>query len=790
MSSSTSSLCHLSKGRSSKAALTGFLSTNKWLLAAPLYLLLFASGVVMPILMESTPVVAQKASTPIQRGYKMLDQGLVNQAIAVFQQVLKSNPQSLQAKLGLAIGYRRAGKIDNAWNAYQQVLIQDPNNLVALKTVGLLGTYKPQWQMGGIKALTTLLQQTPNDVESRSLRAVLYFYQGRQTEAMADFQIVLAAGNPSDEILLNAAQAFTYGGNYPKALELFNRYGKPITGDAAVAYGRALRENGNVTQAVQVLEAQLRRSNTLDRTAVETRKELAVAYIANNQASQAVVALEPLKGRADAVLPLARSLNEIRKRNSDPNLAPQIISLYRQAIANNPQAVIYQEAADVLSGLPGGEQTAIQLYRQLVAQQPNNKGLLVRQLALESKLGVIARSDLRQRLATVLQTLPNDPAQQQQLAFALSEIGIPDPEFLPVYQSLAQSNPNVPMLYFRIAQISLQLDDMNGARSALAAYTATPMGSKDLAHQLLAAEIERREGNLEGSAKRYQALLKSKPDRADIVDGALQGLVGVRRQQKRYDDALAIYDQILTRSPQSQNIQLGRTAIAYQAKRISEAEARAILENWLATQPATNTPPELYTLVQVLPVYPERETLYEYLAELDPGNIPMQIRVVETIAQRSPAQARGKVKQLMARLPQTASNAQLQAQLAKAAGDLQQAGKIYEKILAQEPDNLNALVALGGIRFEQRQFESAEQIYSQFLEQKPDDVDAKRAVADLTAILDKPLAALNQMEELQVKQMREGGTDSELSQRMQQIQEEFLQRRGFQPAWEDYERRK
>jgi cellulose synthase operon protein C len=766
----------------------GFLSIKKWFVAVPLYLLLLTSGVVIPVLMQSAPVVAQKAGN-VQRGYKLLDQGLVNQAIAVFQQALKSNPQSLQARLGLAIGYRRAGKIDNAWNAYQQVLAQDPNNLVALKTVGLLGTYKPQWQTGGIKALTTLLQKTPNDVESRSLRAVLYFYQGRQTQAMADFQIVLAAGNPSEEILLNAAQAFTYGGNYPKALELFNRYGKPVTGDAAVAYGRALRENGNVTQAVQVLEAQLRRSPGLDRTGVETRKELAVTYIANNQASQAVAILEPLKGRADAVLPLARSLNEIRKRNSDPSLAPQIISLYRQAIANNPQPVIYREAADVLSGLPGGEQTAVQLYRQLVAQQPNDKGLLVRKLALESKLGIISRSDLRQQLITVFQTLPSDSAQQQQLALALSDINIPDPEFLPVYLSLAQASPNVPMLYFRVAQIYLQLNDMNGARAALGSYTATPMGSKDLAHQLLAAEIERREGNLEASGKRYQALLNSKPNRADIVDGALQGLIGLRKQQKRYDDALVIYDQLLTRSPQSQNIQLGRTAIAYQAKRLSEGEAKAVLENWLATQPATNTPPELYTLVQVLPVYPERENLYEYLAELDPGNIPMQIRVVETIAQRNPAEARGKVKQLIARLPQTASSAQLQAQLLQAAGDLKQAGKIYESILAQEPDNLNALAALGGIRFEQRQFGSAEQIYSQFLEQKPNDADARRAVADLTAILDKPLAALNQMEQLQVKQMREGGTDRELSQRMQQIQEEFLQRRGFQPAWEDYERR-
>ncbi|PAX52556.1 hypothetical protein CK510_18725, partial [Brunnivagina elsteri CCALA 953] len=75
------------------------------------------------------------------------------------------------------------------------------------------------------------------------------------------------------------------------------------------------------------------------------------------------------------------------------------------------------------------------------------------------------------------------------------------------------------------------------------------------------------------------------------------------------------------------------------------------------------------------------------------------------------------------------------------------------------------------------------------IEQKPEDKEARRAVADLTAILDKPLAALGQMEDLQVEQMRQGSSDAELSRRIQQVQEEFLQRRGFQPPWEDYQRR-
>lgn len=768
-------------------------ATIKPLSLVPFYFLLCTSLISVSHFTFIATATAQKPSPALQRGFSLLKKGWVNDAIKAFGQALRTNPQSLQAKLGLAISYKRAGRIDDAWNAYQQVLVQDPSNQLALKTIGLFGTYKPQWQPQGVRALSTLLQSNPNDLEARNLRALLYFYQGRQTEAVADYRIVLAS-NPTAETILGAAQAYTYSGDSAKGVELFNRYranGKPITGDAAVAYGKALRESGNAALAVQVLEAQLQRSRGLDRTAIETRKELAVAYLANQQPNQAVSTLQPLQGRPDAVLPLARALNDIRKRSTNPALAQQVATLYRQALSasSNPSPALVREVADVYTGLPNGEQTALQLYRQLVAQQPNDRSLLVRQLGLENKLGFLSRGEMRQRLNSALQPLPNDPVQQQQLATALAEITTPDPEFLPIYQSLAQRRADVPMLYFRVAQIYLQLGDMAGARQALASYTATSVGSKDLAHQLLAAEIERREGNLNGSIRRYQALIKSKPDRPDIMDAALQGFAGLLRQQKRYDDALVVYDQILERNPQSMNLQLGRTTIAYQAKRISEAEAKAVLENWLATQPATNTPPELYALVETLPLYPERENLYNYLAEVDPGNIPMQLRVVEAIAKRNPAQARARVKQLMASLPPSANSYDLQAQLARAAGDLRLAGKIYESILAQQPDNLTALAALGGIRFEQQRFDAAENIYSKVLEQKPEDTEARRAVADLTAILDKPLSALAQMEDLQVEKMREGVPDRELSGRMQQIQEDFLQRRGFQPPWEDYQRR-
>ncbi|MBD2730992.1 tetratricopeptide repeat protein [Nostoc sp. FACHB-892] len=754
---------------------------------------LFTSLVTVSSLGSIAPAQAQNLSASAQKGFAFLKKGFINDAIAAFQQALKSQPQSSQVRLGLAIAYRRAGRIPEAWSAYQQVLAVDSNNQLALKTVGLLATYRPEWNLKGIEALTTFLELNPNDSEGRGYRALLYSYQGQLSESLADYQIALN-NNPTPETVIGAAQTYSYSGDFPKALELFNRYrstGKAITGYAAVAYGRTLRETGNPAGAVQVLEAQLQRSNKLDQIEFETRKELAIAYLVNQQQAQALAVLDVLQGRPEAILPLARSLNEIRKYTNNPTLTQQVFNLYRQALQTdpNPSPKLLREVADVFTGFPEGRQTALQLYRRVALEFPNDQSLLVQQLALENQLGLIGKNDLKQRLATAIQSVPSDRVQLQQLANALVNIDAPDPEFLPVYQNLLQMGVNVPFLNFRVAQMYVQRQDLNAARQALAAYTATPAGAKDLAPQLLAAEIERREGSLEASAQRYQAVLASKPNSSDIIDAALGGLAGVRLQQKRFDEAVTVYDQLIARNPQNLSIQLGRASIAYQAKRISQPEAEAVLNNWLATQPATNTPPELYSLLGALPTDPQKEALYSYLLEVDPSSIPLQLRLLQVIAKRNPAQAQARMKQLIARIPNTPDSYQLQAELARSVGDLNLASNTYENILAQQPDNIDALAALGGIRFEQRRFESAQEIYAQVLAQKPEDKGARRALAGLNAILDQPLTALAQLEQLQLEAAAEGGSDSDAARQIQQIQTDFLLRRGFQPPWEDYRRR-
>lgn len=738
-------------------------------------------------------VQAQATPVEVREGYALLRRGWINDAIRIFQRAVQRYPQSLDAKLGLAIAYRRAGKDGDAFQTYEQVLRQDPTNPLALKSLGLLSSYRPEWHDRGIAALTTLLNLNPGDAEARAQRAVLYGYEGRFAEALADYQLALQQRTTPD-VVLGAAQVYVYSGNYGQGLELFNRYlqtGKPIQGFAILSYARALRLSGNPAQAIQVLQSQISRQP--HELATQLRVELALAYLSNQDPTRAMAALDPLRGRPDAILPLARGLNEIGRQTNTPALLSEAAQLYRQALTRtpNPAIALVREVADVLSGQPSEREYVLQLYRQLVSLEPNDKGLQLKRLALENQLGYLAKSDLRQALRSLLQPLPTDPGQLQAIAQGLVRIS-PDPELLSVYQTLLQTpGINEPFLNFRVAQILTERNDLAGARNALAVYTSTPQSRSDLAPQLLAAEIERREGNLEAAARRYEAVIALNPSDRDVGLGALRGLAGIRLAQGRPNDALQLYDQLVSRNPQDLPLQLGRASIAYQSKRISVQEAEVILNTWLRSRPASDTPPELFSLVGALPPDAQREPVYISLMDADPTYIPVQLRYVQVLARRDRALAQDQVNQIVARrralgAPQDVNTDLLQGQLAQAINNYDLANDSYLAVLARQPDNADALVGLGDIRFQQRRLDAAEGFYNRALAFRPNDVSIRRSLIEVNVVQDYPMTAIQKLEQLQLQQYAQGSNDPDLARRQQKIEEDLLQRRGFQPPWERF----
>ena len=750
-----------------------------------------AAPIVMPIMVP--PVLAQVAiPLEVREAYTQLGAGLVDQAIAQFRIAIQRYPSSVEAKLGLGIAYRRAGKDENAFETYLSLLAQDPKNVLALRSIGLLGGYRTEWQKKGIDALTQLLILSPNDLEARAQRALLYGYQGKFAESVSDYDAVLRSGTPTPDVLLGAAQIYTFSGNPKRGLELFEQYQtttqKSIPATATIAYAKALRATGNPAQAISLLESLPNKG-----TNVSARSELSQAYLANRQPQQALSVLDPLRNRSDTEsrLALARALNEIGRQQGRPDLQAESASLYQQALAAtpNPPSSQVKETADVLSGIPGQEQTALNLFRQLAAQNPGDRVIALQQLALEGKLGTMPAGQIVQQVRTLLTPFPTDPAQQQAIAAAISRLD-PEPDYFPVYQALLQSGVDEPFLNFRMAQLFIASNDFGNARAALAIYKATIAGSQDLAPDLLMAEVDRKEGNLDVAASRYQALLNSGTTDNDVINSALRGIAGIRLSQNRSAEALYLYDQILARNPNDGPTRLGRTAIAYQAKLITEFDADAVINQFLQSRP-TQTPNELFTLAALLPARDYREPLYKALAAANPNNIDVQVRLIQLLAKRDSFQAQIMANRVLAQVKGgTAISAlSLRGRLAEALGNLDQADQAYIAILNLQPDNLDAVSALGGVRFQQRQFDSAERLYLLALAMKPENsASIQRTLADLSSSAGKPLQALDRLEALKIQQQSIPGAfpDFSLQQRQQEIQEGFLQQRGFQPPWERY----
>lgn len=624
-------------------------------------------GISNPVWAQSmTPAVGVKSS---QQGFSLLEQGLVDQAIREFQRALQRSPQSLDANLGLAMSYERAGRDADAFRTYQKVIDIDPNNVRALRALGKLGGYRPEWQSQGIEALSTLLQNSPQDQSALTQRALLYTYQGRFSEATDDYALVLQ-NSPSPETLLSAAEAYTYSGNYNQGLELFGRYqtsGRAIQGSATIAYALAEREIGNPVRAIEALENALRQNRSANNITLQQRGALAASYAANGQFDQAESVLAPLVGRQDSRLTLARAYNELWRYSQNPAYANEAAAHYREVLAQPSQYVtigVAREVAYALSGLPGQQPFALQVYRQLASQQPDDLGLQFQRGVLEKQLGYASVADLQDILRRT-QSSSVDAGTQLNIARGLIRLDPPEASLLPLYQALINSGLQEPLLYYRIAQIYLENQNYPAARAALATYADSALGTNRLSSGLLLlADIERREENFAASTNIYDAILRSQPTDQSITLAALSGYAEVLRVQERNQEALALYDQLIAQSPQPTTSQiLRRTRLAYLAEAISEAEAEELLLRSFQGNFAV-----------------ERS---DFFAQ---GDLAIELEQFELAEQA--------YNTLLSAYPNDASVLMAVAGFYYSQQRLNEASKLYEQVLAEDPDNQSAQSAL------------------------------------------------------------------------------------------------
>ncbi|MEA5465319.1 tetratricopeptide repeat protein [Leptothoe sp. PORK10 BA2] len=732
-------------------------------------------------LLLAQPVRAQLPNldnqpTLVREGYALFEKGWIDPALDKFLQAVQRYPDSGLAQLGLARSYLKLGQDANAFEAFRRLTVLEPTNVEALETLGLLGSYRPEWRSVGIDALTTLLAQPGygENGEVRSQRALLLFYEGRLIEAVADYDVALAQPHTT-ATQIGAAQVFAYGGRSAQSVELFENYisaGQTLKIYEAQAYSFALRQQGNPAAAIDVLQPFLNANGDATEQA-QLKAELATSYAANRQYERGLALLDTI---TDQPLVVARALRGMSLYTDAPEVQTRAIAAYESILTSSRLTVgTAREAADALSVYPRSRATTLATYQQLAAQYPDDISLYVQASIWERQLAQISAPELRQRLFSI--TLPENPTQLQYIATSLARLDPPDTELVPFYQDVLAATSAEPFLHYRLGQIYLQQNKLELAQEQLQLYAGN-----DPAVLLFQAEQARRQDDIDTSIAIYQQLINDPTSNDEVVTGALQGLAGIYQGQGRYAEALELYEDIIALNPGNDTKILGQTSLAYQGKFISVETAESVLDQWLASHPANENPPELYSLVGALPADPARSDLYASLLVSNPSSLLIRQRQIQVLAMTDPDAANEAAAALVADNPDAPEVYLLQGQIAQDTGRLTTASRAYETLLERNPEQFDAIVGLAGVRFQQLRYQEARRLYDQAIEIAPDDLNLRQASISLTVARDRPLQALEEINALQSRVPASIG----LERQERLIKESLLLHRGFQPVWERY----
>ena len=733
-------------------------------------------------LVLAQPVLAQLPNLDnqpilVREGYALFEKGWIDPALEKFLQAVKQYPNSVPAQLGLARSYLKLGQDANAFDAFRRLIVLEPTHVESLETLGLLGSYRPEWRNVGIDALTTLLTQPEYErsAEVRAQRALLLFYEGRLIEAVADYDIALEKQPVSSATQIGAAQVFAYGGRSAQSVELFESYtstGQTLKIYEAQAYSFALRQQNMPGAAIDVLNPFLD-ANGDPTEQVQLKAELATAYAANRQYERGLALLDTIQGQP---LLVARALRGMSLYTDAPEVQTRAVDAYTEVLTSSSLTVgTAREAADALSVYPSSRPITLATYRQLAAQYPDDISLYVETSIWERQLAQISAQELRQRLLSV--TLPENPTQLQYIARSLAKLDPPDAELVTFYQDVLAATSAEPFLHYRLGQIYLQQNKLELAQEQLRLYAGN-----DPAVLLFQAEQARRQDDIDTSIAIYQQLINDPTSSNEVMTGALQGLAGIYQGQGRYTEALALYEDIIALNPGNDTKILGQTSLAYQGKLISVETAESLLDQWLATHPANEQPPELYSLVGALPADPDRSGLYESLLTANPGSLLIRQRQIQVLAMTDPDAANDEAAQLVADNPDAPEVYLLQGQIAQDTGKLSTASRAYETLLERNPEQFDAIVGLAGVRFQQLRYQEARRLYDQAIEIAPDDINLRQASISLTVAQDRPLQALEEINALQ----SQVPASIALERQERLIKEGLLLHRGFQPVWERY----
>lgn len=149
-----------------------------------------------------TPAVAPPPAPPVdvrpllRRAFAASAAGRYPEALGLFDEVLRAEPDNRTARLGRAVALRRSGKAQEALDALDEVLRSEPTNAAALLNRGRLLQERGDLR-GALEAFDLLTGVAPNDWDVWMVRGDVLAKMGHLEDALASYGEALRR-NPED----------------------------------------------------------------------------------------------------------------------------------------------------------------------------------------------------------------------------------------------------------------------------------------------------------------------------------------------------------------------------------------------------------------------------------------------------------------------------------------------------------------------------------------------------------------------------------------------------------------
>ncbi|MFC1650985.1 tetratricopeptide repeat protein [Candidatus Latescibacterota bacterium] len=156
--------------------------------------------------------------------------GLVEESISLYMNIIERNPQDSQAWLLLGNMYENTGRGAEAFELYNKALEANPDDIYLLVRVGNQCLMENNWNCSLLyfeKAYKSgrekVEEEGINYLEiSRTLCSV-YYYAGRESEGEAMFDSLLAAGDDDSRLYFSLGKTMSYLDRIPEAIEYFKK---------------------------------------------------------------------------------------------------------------------------------------------------------------------------------------------------------------------------------------------------------------------------------------------------------------------------------------------------------------------------------------------------------------------------------------------------------------------------------------------------------------------------------------------------------------------------------------